>query len=41
MGILSKKATEYLIKHGYKETKNIEGGINTYGKLFDHNIVNF
>jgi rhodanese-related sulfurtransferase len=40
VGIISKRATDYLMKHGYEDSKNIEGGINMYGKLYDPDIVN-
>lgn len=40
MGILSKRASDYLLKHGYTNVTNIEGGITSYGKQFDPNIVN-
>jgi rhodanese-related sulfurtransferase len=39
MGIMSKRGTDFLIKHGYENTKNVEGGINGYGKTFDPNIA--
>jgi rhodanese-related sulfurtransferase len=37
--VLSKKATELLMKYGYTKVKNVNGGINEFGKLYDPNIV--
>lgn len=38
-GVMSRLATDFLLKNGFEEAQNVVGGINAYAKTFDAQIA--